>query len=79
MPKAEGEKSSKVTSAELKPVQLRTGISDGILTEVLEGLEGGETVVVGTTSPTPTGLPTGASNPLGGRGGGRGGGGFRGF
>jgi HlyD family secretion protein len=48
-------------------VQIKTGISDGVSTEVLEGLNEGDLVVVGTigatTGPTPT-----STNPFGGGG-----------
>jgi len=51
----------------LAPVQIKTGITDGINTEVLEGLSEGEKVVTGTVS---TGPQTAAatSNPFGGGG-----------
>jgi HlyD family secretion protein len=53
----------------LQPVQIKTGITDGINTEVLEGLSEGDKVVTGTIS---TGAQTTAatSNPFGGGGGG---------
>ncbi|HKW29881.1 MAG TPA: efflux RND transporter periplasmic adaptor subunit [Verrucomicrobiae bacterium] len=50
--------------AKLQAVQIRTGISDGISTEVLSGLDEGAQVVTGLMV---TGLQTtGASNPFGG-------------
>ena len=50
--------------AKLQAVQIRTGISDGISTEVLSGLDEGAQVVTGVMV---TGLQTtGASNPFGG-------------
>ncbi|MDD5138796.1 MAG: efflux RND transporter periplasmic adaptor subunit [Verrucomicrobiales bacterium] len=51
----------------LTPVQIKTGITDGINTEVLEGLNEGDKVVTGTVS---TGAPTTAAtaNPFGGGG-----------
>jgi HlyD family secretion protein len=51
----------------LQPVQIKTGITDGINTEVLEGLNEGDKVVTGTVS---TGTPTAAAtaNPFGGGG-----------
>jgi HlyD family secretion protein len=60
----------------LKPVTIKTGISDGTYTEVLEGLNEGELVVTGVNLPASaaaTMRPTGAS-PFGGPfgGGGRG-------
>jgi HlyD family secretion protein len=51
-------------NAKLQPVQIRTGISDGISTEVLSGLNEGDKVVTGTiSSATPSAAP---SNPFGG-------------
>lgn len=49
----------------LKPVSVRTGISDGVTTEVLEGLKEGDEVV---TSVISTDMPAagGPSNPFGG-------------
>ena len=50
----------------LQPVQIRTGISDGISTEVLSGLDEGAQVVTGMASTsTPAAKP---ANPLGGGG-----------
>ena len=50
--------------AKLQAVQIRTGISDGISTEVLSGLDEGAQVVTGTVS---TGTQAaGAANPFGG-------------
>jgi HlyD family secretion protein len=55
----------------LKPVTVKVGISDGTNTEVLEGLNEGDTVVVGTvgaatTATAPPGNPFGG--PFGGPG-----------
>ncbi|MGA2029034.1 MAG: efflux RND transporter periplasmic adaptor subunit [Verrucomicrobiota bacterium] len=52
-------------NAKLQPVQIRTGISDGISTEVLSGLNESDQIVTGMVS---TGLTTSAatSNPFGG-------------
>ena len=63
-------------SPTLKPVTIKTGISDGTFTEVLEGLNEGDLVVTGVNLPastaTTTRPPTGG-NPFGGPfGGGRG-------
>ncbi len=52
--------------AKLQPVQIKTGISDGISTEVTSGLDEGAQVVTGTIS---TGTPTApAASPFGGGG-----------
>jgi HlyD family secretion protein len=71
----------------LDPVSVKLGISNGITTEVIEGLNEGDTVVTGVVMPGQTPIltqPT-ASNPfagggrgMGGMGGGGGGGGGRG-
>src|SRR5215469_14412766 len=51
-----------------KPVQIKVGISDGISTEVIDGLNEGEQIAVGIISGY-TGSPTGApANPFGGGG-----------
>lgn len=47
-----------------KPVQIKTGISDGVFTEVVEGLKEGETVVIAQTTTTQSQAP--ASSPFGG-------------
>jgi HlyD family secretion protein len=52
--------------AKLQPVQIRTGISDGISTEVLSGLNEGDRVVTGTA--LPSGSAAAPSNPFGGGG-----------
>ena len=52
--------------AKLQAVQIKTGISDGISTEVISGLDEGAQVVTGVVS---TGTQTAATaNPLGGGG-----------
>ncbi len=51
----------------LKPLQIRTGITDGIFTEVLEGLNEGDKVVSSVLSSDPQAAPA-ASNPFGGGG-----------
>jgi len=58
-------------AATLKPVQIRTGISDGIFTEVIEGLNENDKVVSSVTNPDSpqSGAPGG--NPFGGGGFGR--------
>ncbi len=51
-----------------QPKQIKVGISDGVFTEVLDGLAEGDTVITGTvfaqTTSTPAGSPT--PNPFGG-------------
>jgi HlyD family secretion protein len=56
--------------AALQAVQIKTGISDGISTEVVSGLDEGAQVVTGMVS-TGAATPAAASNPFGGGGGGR--------
>ena len=51
----------------LKPVQIRTGISDGIFTEVIEGLNENDKVVTSVMSPDSQAAPA-AANPFGGGG-----------
>jgi HlyD family secretion protein len=48
-----------------KPVQIKTGISDGVVTEVVEGLKEGDRVVTAelTSAPPAASTPT---NPFGG-------------
>ena len=55
---------------EPKPVQIKVGITDGLATEVLEGLEEGDRVVTGMILPVSTSGPAQPSNPFGGGGGG---------
>ena len=50
----------------LKPVQIRTGISDGATTEILDGLEEGAQVVTGISSSGTN--PAAQSNPFSGGG-----------
>lgn len=53
-------------SAPLQPTRIKVGISDGVFTEVLEGLKEGDEVIIGSSvpnSPVSTGQP---SNPFGG-------------
>ena len=58
-------------AAKPQPRPIKTGISDGVFTEVTEGLEQGEIVVVGMNSAEPAkGSTSGAQpNPFGGGGG----------
>jgi multidrug efflux pump subunit AcrA (membrane-fusion protein) len=52
-------------NAALQAVQIKTGISDGISTEVVSGLDEGAQVVTGMVS-TGAATPAAASNPFGG-------------
>ena len=52
--------------AKPKPVQIKVGISDGIYTEVKDGLTEGQEVITGLTMPMDAGGSQG--NPFGGRG-----------
>ena len=47
------------------PVQIKTGISDGIVTEVIEGLKEGDRVVTAELGSTAA-APSPATNPFGG-------------
>jgi HlyD family secretion protein len=48
----------------LEPVQIKTGISDGIFTEVTDGLKEGDAVVTGSSGNEA--MPAAGSNPFGG-------------
>jgi HlyD family secretion protein len=48
-----------------RPVQIKTGISDGIMTEVIEGLKEGDRVVTAELTSTTT-APSPPANPFGG-------------
>ncbi len=66
LPAETGNKSD-ARAAKPKPVQIKIGITDGIVTELLEGLNEGDRVVTGLTQPTAsTGTP--GANPFGGGG-----------
>jgi HlyD family secretion protein len=52
--------------AKLKPVQIKVGITDGISTEVLDGLEEGAEVVTGLISGGDTARQNTPANPFGG-------------
>jgi HlyD family secretion protein len=54
------------TTSEIKPAQIKTGISDGAFTEVQDGLSEGDEVVVGLNLPQPTTGQAPAPNPFGG-------------
>jgi HlyD family secretion protein len=60
-------------AAELQSVRVRIGISDGVMTELRDGLNEGQTVVVDTARAAQAGGPMAPGRP----GGGGGGGGFR--
>ncbi|HEY5910214.1 MAG TPA: efflux RND transporter periplasmic adaptor subunit [Verrucomicrobiae bacterium] len=59
-------RSSSSDPSELKPqpVQIKTGISDGVMTEVVEGVEEGAQVVTSMIAPSDSSRP--AANPFGG-------------
>ncbi len=54
-------------SPSLKPVQIKTGITDGIFTEITDGLKEGDKVVSGVLNNDSQNAPAG-SNPFGGGG-----------
>jgi HlyD family secretion protein len=64
---------AEVKRPELTPVKIRTGITDGVSTEVIEGLKEGDQVVTGLLTMQSGGPGQRPSNPFGG------GGGFRRF
>ena len=65
LPKPEPAKGGQ--AAKLQPMQIHTGISDGVSTEVLDGLKPGDDVVVGQVFATP--VPQGGTaSPFGGGG-----------
>ncbi len=54
---------------QLKPLQIKTGITDGLFTEVVDGLKEGDVVVTGVAQPgTPGSTSTSTSSPFGGGG-----------
>jgi HlyD family secretion protein len=63
-----------VANVKLKPIKARLGITDGIYTEVIEGLAENDTVVTGVSTPSANNSASAAQNPFGGRGGFPGGG-----
>ena len=61
--------SSTNSAAKPEARQVRVGISDGVFSEVTEGLNEGDIVVIGTNTPEPTRQPTApgaTANPFGG-------------
>jgi HlyD family secretion protein len=78
--------STNITVADMKAVTIKTGITDGMYTEVIEGLKEGDVIVTGQvltaasaanrpTNPFSSGSPFGGGRPPGGGGGGPPGGG----
>jgi HlyD family secretion protein len=49
-----------------KPVQIKTGISDGVVTEVVEGLKEGDRVITAQLTSAPTSSSSPPPNPFGG-------------
>jgi HlyD family secretion protein len=64
---ADGQSPAASANVKLKPVRVRLGVTDGIFTEVIEGLEENDVVVTGSNTPVPTAAP-GGQNPFGGGG-----------
>lgn len=62
---AEKTSTDDTSGVEPKPVQVKTGISDGVFTEIIEGLKEGDEVVVGVNLPEGE-AKSPASNPFGG-------------
>lgn len=66
----EGEEGQTKPNAELKPVTIKLGITDGSYTEVLEGLKEGDVVVSGSNAPMNSMAamqgPGGQRSPFGG-------------
>ena len=54
------------TGPTLQPVKVKVGISDGISTEVLEGLKEGDEVVTGSTTPGGSATTPAPASPFGG-------------
>jgi len=66
---ADGQSPTAAANVKLKPVRVRLGVTDGIFTEILDGLEENDVVVTGSNTPAPTPAAGGARNPFGGGGG----------
>jgi HlyD family secretion protein len=62
-----GESPTAAANVKLKPVRVRLGITDGIFTEVIDGLEENEVVVTGSNVTTAGPSTSGTQNPFGGR------------
>jgi HlyD family secretion protein len=56
------------SALQLKPVPIKTGITDGIFTEVVDGLKDGDKVVSGVVQTDAQNSTPASSNPLGGGG-----------
>jgi HlyD family secretion protein len=67
---------AKAGTVKLKPVRARLGITDGIFTEIIEGLTENDAIVTGANTPMTGSATTPTQNPFGG---GRGPGGMRRF
>lgn len=52
--------------ARLKPVQIKTGITDGAFTEVLDGLKEGDVIATGVSIPNAAPISSTGSSPFGG-------------
>ena len=57
------------TSPQLKPMQVKTGITDGISTEIVDGLKEGDKVVSGVVNNDAPSAAAAAANPFAGSGG----------
>jgi len=55
-----------------KPVRVKTGISDGVTTEIMDGLKEGDVVIIGVKGPPVPAAAAPSASPFGGGGGRRG-------
>jgi HlyD family secretion protein len=62
------ETAAKAGAVKLKPVRARLGITDGIFTEIIEGLSENDVLVTGANTATEIGAAAAAQNPFGGGG-----------
>jgi HlyD family secretion protein len=60
----------KLVNGKPEAVKVKLGITDGIFTEVLEGLTAGDQIITGVTSPQAETQPPTGTNPFSGGGGG---------
>ena len=65
---ADGQSPTASAKVKLKPVRVRLGVTDGIFTEVIEGLNEDDVTVTGSNTPIPTAAAGGGQNPFGGGG-----------